>query len=277
MIADLQIDHLMNKVDSPQDAGAWFERCGFTVTPLSLIGSMGLSNRLVLFEPSLAGCANFIELMGVVPGAQVHPGMGQLLAGDEGMRSMVLVSQDAEASRVLLAGDGFAPGEVHHVTRQWELPDESLDLAFDVLLPIAAPLMFNVCRYYTLQHYLRPQWLLHPNGVQRIDSVLGVVEDLAGVAALYERIFGMAPAQLAPGHLLLEPGAISLELFTASAYAAAGGGHHPAGFAGYRLACQEIHETAAWFDRAGVNGDWPAGGNGWVTRAFGNDIWLKRA
>ncbi len=275
MSADLQIDHLMNKVDSPQDAGAWFERCGFTVTPLSVIGSMGLCNRLVLFEPALAGGANFLELMGTVPSAQVQPAMGKLLAGDDGTRSMVLVSQDAHASRAQLAERGFAPGEVHNVTRQWELPGESLDLAFDVLLPMPAPLMFNVCRYYTLQHYLRPQWVQHANGVQRIASVMGVVDDVAEAAAFYERLFGTVPRQVAPGRMLLEPGAIALELFTPEAYTAAGGGQRTAGFAGYSLACKNAGDTVGWFIHAGVTGNWLQRDKTWATQAFGNDIWLS--
>lgn len=275
MSADLQIDHLMNKVDSPQDAGAWFERCGFTVTPLSVIGSMGLCNRLVLFEPAFAGGANFIELMGTVPGAPVQPAMGQLLAGEDGTRSMVLVSQDANATQVQLAQRGFAPAQVHHVTRQWDLPGESLDLAFDVILPMPAPLTFNVCRYYTLQHYLRPQWLRHANGVLRISSVMGVVEDVAQAATFYERLLGVTPRQIRQGHMLFEPGAMALELFSQDAYSAAGGTRgRPPGFSGYRLSCVNARETKAWFAGAGVSGEWVDEGGTWRTRAFGNDIWL---
>lgn len=275
MNVDLQIDHLMNKVDSPQDAGDWFERCGFTVTPLSVIDSMGLCNRLVLFEPDYAGCANFIELMGVIPGAAVQTAMAELLNGKDGSRSMVLMSKDAKVTHAQLKQRGFEPDQVHHVTRQWVLPNETLDLAFDVILPMPAPLTFNVCRYYTLQHYLRPLWLKHKNGVLRISSVMGVVQDVMQAAAYYERLFGLKPRTVSHGHVLFEPGAIALELFSKDTYSESGGTAGTAtGFSGYKLACVDPKETKAWFADAGVDGEWLVKGKTWATRAFGNDVWL---
>lgn len=280
MTAELRIDHLMTKVDSPQDAGAWFERCGFTVTPYSEIGAMGLCNRLVLFDPQVPGMANFIELMGMLPGQVVQPAMAALLAGDEGLRSMVLVSDDAHASRAMLAQRGFNPGAVHHVTRRWELPGENLDLAFDVLLPMAAPLPFNVCRYHTLQHYLRPQWTKHANGVRHVDAVFGVVDEVAHALAFYERLFDTAAQRIGAGHAVLRRGPAALELFNAETYDAFMGRDAKLGMAGlrgYRLRCDDAGVTAGWFRRAGVEATWrevAKGEAGWQVRAFGCDLLL---
>lgn len=277
MNADLKIDHLLTKVDAPQEAGDWFEQCGFTVTPLSVIGSMGLCNRLVLFAPGEPRGANFIELMGTLPGAAVQPAMAQLLSGTDGTRSMVLVSQDAKASRELLAARGFAPGEVHNVTRTWELPGESLDLAFDVLLPMQAPLLFNVCRYYTLEHYLRPQWTRHANGVLRVDAVMGVVADIEEAGAFYERLFSVACETIAPGHKRVRPGDVALDLFTPQSWSVVTGTQRAPGFAGYRLQCEDAEKAAQWFSRAGAKPLFDEARKAWRLTAFGNEVLLADA
>ena len=133
----------------------------------------------------------------------------------------------------------------------------------------------KVTPYYTLQHYLRPQWLTHANGVLRIASVMGVVDDVAQAAAFYERLFGVTPRQIRHEHMLFEPGGIALELFSQEAYLAAGGTRgQPTGFSGYRLACVDVRQTKAWFAGAGVAGEWVDEGRAWRTPAFGNDVWL---
>ena len=46
----LEIDHLLASGD-PEIGGAAYERLGFTVTPISVIGPLGVANRLVLLRP----------------------------------------------------------------------------------------------------------------------------------------------------------------------------------------------------------------------------------
>ncbi len=275
-VAELCIDHLMTKVDSPREAGDWFERCGFSVTPYSEIDAMGLCNRLVLFDPGRPGLANFVELMGVLPDRPVQPAMNQLLAGPAGPRSMVMVSQDAHATRDELLRRGFAPGPVHSVQREWVLPGERLHLAFDVLLPMPAPLPFNVCRYHTLQHYLRPQWLKHPNGARSMAAVLGVVDDVAQAAQFYETLLGAPARDAGPGHAVVVQGPAALELLDAAAYARLTGSTvlRQPGLAGYRLRCDDARATAGWFERAGAAPAWREQAGAWQVAALGCDIFL---
>lgn len=186
-----EIDHLLTKVEHPDDAGAHFERLGFTVTPVSQIDSMGLCNRLVLFAPVAEGSANFIELMGITDLAKMPQGMSDLLQGPQGIRSLVMTTPDAHAARAELLANGYPLGEVHHITRDWVLPDQRLLVEFDVLLPVPAPFAFNVCRYFTLLHYIRPEWTSHGNGVSHLDAVYCVAIEPRITLRYYEDLFGV--------------------------------------------------------------------------------------
>lgn len=234
----VEIDHLLTAVADAKAAGAEFERLGFTVTPLSVIGAMGLANRLVLLDPLTEGTANFIELMALHDPARANAAMRSLLDGPPGIRSMVMASFDAEASRAALEAQGRAPGPVHKVTREWVLPSgERLDVAFDVLLPMPAPFAFNVCRYRTLRHYLRPAWRAHPNGAKSVVAVHAVADDPAAAADFYVRLFDRPAERLADGSLAVGPGAVRLAIATPADFAAAFGrpAPRPGGYAGYTI------------------------------------------
>jgi hypothetical protein len=117
---------------------------------------------------------DFIELMAFQPGAQFQDAMNRVLTGSEVTRSIVLAHEDALACAGHLSALGFAPGEAHHVQRKRVMPGETLDLEFDVLLPIQAPLEFNVRKYFTLQQYLRDEWTTHAYGVSHLSARHGL-------------------------------------------------------------------------------------------------------
>lgn len=249
----LEIDHLLTKVDDPQRAGERMEQLGFTVTPLSGAESRGVCNRIVLFEPFTPGSANFIELMGVVDQQRMGVVMRELLAGPEGTRSMVLATPDADAARAELLGNGYPAGEVQHIERDWVLPGETLHVAFDVILPLPAPLPFNLCRYHTLQHYLRPEWAWHANAIRGLEAVYGVVADPADGADYYSALFGAASVPLEDGVFTVSPGRVALTLYSPAAWQAAFGLAQAApGFTGYRLRSVALDTTKDLLARAGV-------------------------
>jgi len=251
----VEIDHLLTAVADAEAAGADFERLGFTVTPLSVIGSMGLANRLVLLDPLTQGTANFIELMALHDPARANPTMRSLLDGAPGIRSLVMASFDAEATRAALEAQGHAPGPVHKVAREWVLPSgERLDVAFDVLLPTAAPFAFNVCRYHTLQHYLRPEWRAHPNGSQSLVAVHAVTEDPAAATAFYAQLLGRPAERGEHGSFAVGPGAVRLTISTPSHAAALFGGDPPkaAGYVGYTIRVGNLAKAAALLASRGV-------------------------
>jgi Glyoxalase-like domain len=269
-----KLDHLLTKVSDSHAAGQWFEARGFTVSPVSIIASMGIQNRLVLFNSGVAGTANFIELMAIQPGAQVQDAMGRLLSSADGTRSIVLVTEDAHACASHLSALGFAPGEVHHVQRKWELPGETLDLEFDVLLPIQAPLKFNVCKYFTLQHYLRDEWTTHANGVSHLSAIHGVVKAAEHAAETFARVLGRVPEKVTVGHHKIVSEAVSLHVFESAAYEEFSGKLRPEGIVGYALESKNLdltfdylHKTNTPIERLG-----PKGG---LIEAFGNDVFIR--
>jgi hypothetical protein len=207
-----EIDHLLASGD-PHAGGAQYERLGFTVTPISVIEGLGVANRLILLTPMTPGTANFFECMGVVDAARAAANpMGALLAGPPGVRSMVMGTNDAQASYEALARDGYPFGKPIDVEREWRLPDgEVLKPAFRVTLPAEGPLRFNFCQYRTLHYYLREQWLRHENGARHLTAVYAVADGAGAVARHFEKTFSSKARELGGVHSVT-PGAVELRV-----------------------------------------------------------------
>jgi hypothetical protein len=207
-----EIDHLLGSAVDPQRGGEEYERLGFTVTPLSIIESIGVGNRMVLLRPLTANTANFIECMGIVDRARVPPTMADLLGGSEGMRSMVLSGPDARASHAQLKRDGFEFLPPLDLEREWTLPSgEILRPAFLVTLPAPAPLRFNFCQYRNLQPYLRAEWLAHENGAQHLSSVLAIADNAEAAVKPFEVVFARQ-ARNRDGIFSVGPGKVQLRV-----------------------------------------------------------------
>lgn len=209
----LEIDHVLCAAN-PSEGREQYERLGFNLTPISIIESMGIGNRLILFPALTPGAANFIELMGVVDPWRVAAGpMADILSGPPGVRSMVLCSPDAQYSYETLSRDGYPFAPPLDIEREWRLPEgEVLRPSFRVALPIAAPLQFNFCQYRTLHYYLRPEWLEHSNGALHLTRVFALSAEPGVVASYYERVFSTRARvtqglqELGPGRCLLTIG-----------------------------------------------------------------------
>lgn len=219
----LEIDHLMCGVDDAEQAGASFERMGFRVTPFSVIESMGLGNRCVLFASRTPGAACYLELMSILDASKVPAAMTRTLAGGERVKSMVLATPDGDAChRSLLAGGFAPPSPPIHLQRDWHFPGgETVRPAFAVILPMPAQLLFNVCQHKTLPLYLRPEWTSHPNGALGFDSVIAVARDPQVTLGFYERLFGAPTATDATGFARVSPAKVGLRVGTAAALAVA--------------------------------------------------------
>jgi catechol 2,3-dioxygenase-like lactoylglutathione lyase family enzyme len=219
----IEIDHLMCGVQDAQRAGASFERMGFRVTPLSAIEPMGLGNRCVLFQSATPGAACYLELMSILDHAKAPANMLRTLSGGERVKSMVMVTADCDACYQALLAGGFAPPSPPiHLQRDWHFPGgETVRPAFAVILPMPAPLTFNVCQHKTLPLYLRPDWTSHPNGALRLDSVIAVARDPDFVTRFYERLFGARAVRDASGVARVSPANVALRVGTAAALRAA--------------------------------------------------------
>jgi hypothetical protein len=207
-----EIDHLLGSAADPQHGGEKYARLGFTVTPLSIIESIGVGNRMVLLQPLTANTANFVECMGIVDSARVPPTMAELLGGSEGIRSMVLSGPDARTSHTQLKLNGYEFLPPLDLEREWALPSgEILRPAFLVTLPAPAPLRFNFCQYRNLHPYLRTEWLAHENGAQHLTGVLAIADSAEAAVRPFETVFA-SPARNRDGIFSTGPGKVRLQV-----------------------------------------------------------------
>jgi len=255
----LEIDHLLTYVADLGRAAQSYERLGFTLSPVSHITSMGIANRLVLLHAPTAGAGNFIELMGVADAAALPEAMRAPLSGAQGIKSMVLATPDAgQAYRQLSeAGYGFAPPS--HVKREWALPGEaSVWPEFDVLLPIPAPLSFNLCQYYNLELYQRESWRRHPNTATSLLAAFAVGDAPARQAAYFEQLFGARSRSMPDGGVAVSPAAVDLILYGPDDFAARfgqlpqGWDGSGLGYAGYRIGVADLAALRACLQGNGV-------------------------
>src|SRR5688572_10710612 len=112
-----EMDHLLTYVRDLDAAASLFRRMGFTLSPISRIESMGISNHLVLMTPLTAGCGNYIELMASHNRSALPPPMVKTLSGGEGIKSMVLAGADIGRAQSAIAAAGFAVAAPFHVRR----------------------------------------------------------------------------------------------------------------------------------------------------------------
>jgi len=183
------IDHVMIHVPASQSAGAVFERLGFAVTPKSEMP--GLSNRLVCFgdTPHQTGVCNYFELMALEDAETAPPPMPRLLNGF-GPVSTVMAVDDAHAVTERLQQGGMAIGPVLELERDWALPDGTVVTpAFSVAIPNLgqAPIYWNYCRHKTPCHYVRQEFVTHPNTALAFDAVYAIVGDPDAAAAHFAR------------------------------------------------------------------------------------------
>lgn len=208
------IDHLLTNVTSLDAAADFFRRMGFTLSPISRIDGMGISNHMVLMHPRGQGRANYIELMAAHDVTKLPPPMVPILTGPNGIGSMVLstVQLDALHERIVELGYKCAPPV--HVQREWKIPGESSVFPeFDVIMPVEAPLRFNACKYYNIELYLRPEWLEHQNTALRVTHVFAVTDQRAD-AAIYEKVFGRTATLSADGGYSVAAGDFVLDVMT---------------------------------------------------------------
>lgn len=210
-----EIDHLLTYVENLDQSAQTYQRLGFSLTPISHNTAMGVVNRLVLLQARTPGTANFVELMGVCEAERLPAAMRSLLSGRPGIKSMVMATPDATEAYRELSAAGYGFGPPHHVRREWVLPDgASVWPEFDVLLPIPAPLPFNVCQYHNLQLYQREDWQRHANTAVSLLAAFAVTPDPVQHTGYFEALFGQASRRTSDGGFSVTPGAVHLVIYS---------------------------------------------------------------
>lgn len=251
------IDHVVSAVADPESAGELLSAMGFTVTPLSVMNNVGVANRLVLFQPQAAGVANFIELMGVVDPQKVIAPLRPFLRGVGGYRWLVLSGPDAASTHERLVRERYPFGEPIAVKRDWVLPTgEVLQVAFNVMMPIDAPIPFNFCEYRTLQHYIRPEFLNHPNGAEMLTGILCESQRPQECQGYFETLFGTRCTPVAKDIHAVTPGHVDLLVGDSAAWQLVLGrklapsANSPHKMLGCRIKVRDLAQTETWLRRA---------------------------
>lgn len=253
-----EIDHLLTHVRDLDAAASLFRRMGFTLSPISRVETMGISNHLVLMSPPTSNFANYIEFMASHDRTKLPPPMVRTLSGGEGIKSMVLGAADIDVARKAIVAAGFDAAAPFHVKREWVIaPGESVFPEFNVILPVEAPLVFNCCRYFNVDLYLRPEWLRHENGAKGMRRVIAAANAPAAVAAPLGALFERAPVQ-AGDAVRTTPGQVDLDLMTPDAVKERYGievgplEQDAARYVGYVIAVESLDILVGCLDRGGV-------------------------
>jgi hypothetical protein len=181
------IDHPIIAVRDMAAARAAYERLGFTVTPRGTHPEWGTGNWCIMFE------RDYLELRGIIDPHQTH-NLERFLAEREGLMGIALGTDDAQRSYETLAQRGMSPQQVRQLSRNFELPEGTVQPRFSLcFLDVADTpgLMWVVlCQHLTPELLRRPAWLRHPNGARGVRAVTGVAPDLAEAAERHTKIFG---------------------------------------------------------------------------------------
>lgn len=199
------IDHALIGVADLERARESFERLGFTTTPRGRHIGWGTGNYTIMFE------RDYVELLGVIDPTQYIHGLDKFLETGEGLLNVALGSDDAEASYRWFQAQGVNAAPAERLQRLLEVDggDETLQFR-NVHLPrdLTPGLNTFACEHLTPDEIRRPSWLSHPNGANGIAEVTIVMENLDGVRAAYERLFGeeAVSGDERKGHITVDAG-----------------------------------------------------------------------
>lgn len=179
-------DHTLIGVADLEAACETWRRLGFTTTARGRHIGWGTANYCIMFE------RDYIELLGIVDATQFVNGLDdQLARRGEGLLGLAFAADDVQAVHAALPPGTTAPPR--GLSRLLELPEGTVEPAFKLLhfeagaMPAVSSF---VCQHLTPDLLRRPEWLEHVNGAISLEGVTTVVEDPAGLAPAYARVFG---------------------------------------------------------------------------------------
>lgn len=213
-----RLDHPVIAVRDLEAARSVYERLGFIVPPRGRHREWGTGNWCIQFSNT------YLELRGPLQPSHA-PQTRELLAfieRREGLMGIAFGTTGARATYDSFAAAGLHPTPVKSLTRDFELPDGTVPVSFELcFLPREeTPGLMHVvvCEHLTPERLRRPEWLQHPNGTRRVAGLVAVAEDPGAAVGAWDRLFerirpvdGGIEAEVDDGWiLLLDPGALRL-------------------------------------------------------------------
>jgi len=185
------IDHPVIAVRSMTDARDNFERLGFVVPPRGAHLEWGTGNWCVMMA------RDYLELRGVVDETRYLHGLDHFLERHgEGLMWCAFATENGMRARTELMRRGVRLQEPRELTRRFELSDGDVAVRFRLFFfadgELPGLMSSLICEHLTPTVLRRPEWMVHPNGAQGVQSVTAVVSDLDHLAAQMTRAFGGA-------------------------------------------------------------------------------------
>jgi hypothetical protein len=181
------IDHVIVGVRDLEGARQAWTRLGFTVTPRGRHIGWGTGNYCIMFRD------DYLELLGIVDGAQFTNRLDEFLATREGAMGLAFATRAGAGTAAELARRGLHPSEPRDLARALELPEGTVMPRFRLvhLPPEDTPgLSAFVCEHLSPELLRRPAWLEHANGAAGLRGVTVIVDETEPVRLAYERLFG---------------------------------------------------------------------------------------
>jgi hypothetical protein len=219
------LDHLMLASANLTEAKNTFQRLGFTVTPYRTNEPMGGGktggrggNHLVMMTPTNDRMANYLELAYADPD-HAAPFMKDILGKGRGLAMLVHSGENLQQLNEAWQSEGLPPCSLYELNTDFTDPETGVTdkIHFEVLVPTEnqGPFAVNACQYLEREHYLRKDWLEHPNGARHWSCVQTVVDDLSSCETFLKQVYGAEPSRSGET-LVIEHGAQRLELFSKS-------------------------------------------------------------
>jgi catechol 2,3-dioxygenase-like lactoylglutathione lyase family enzyme len=214
------LDHIViDTRDRIDEAAARFTALGFRLTPRGH-HTLGSSNHLAMFA------TDYLELLGFGGGGTTR---AEIETFPIGLNGLVFKTDDADATHRHAAAAGLPIKPVQAFSRPVTLAGRTSDARFRTtrLDPNEVPMgRVYFCEHLTPELVWRPEWQNHPNGARTIARIVVATPDPARSAALFQALFGLAPAEengrlgFAAGTARVElapPGAVAAEFGAAAA------------------------------------------------------------
>lgn len=192
------IDHVViatRDLDSTQDS---FRRMGFTLTPRGH-HTLGSQNHCVMFG------RDYFELLMVpqrLPGREYYYDFARI--GD-GLAAVALKTDNARGAYGELSAAALAPSEPVDFSRPVQLPEGAKSASFRITqlgLEQTPGGQVFLCQHFTRDVVWRPEYQRHANTAIGLAALVILSNEVAAIAAAYERLFDVKARTIDEGLLI---------------------------------------------------------------------------
>jgi catechol 2,3-dioxygenase-like lactoylglutathione lyase family enzyme len=212
----LGIDHAAILVRDLTASEAAYRALGFKPTPIGHHTGVGTANHCIMLD------RDYFEILAVVAPAPINKEWKDAAERRQGLWGLALMTNDVRASHAALKAAGFSPTDPVTLSRPVDMPEGPTVARFTLtyLEPTAVPGMrLFLCQHHTRDVVWRPDYLGQPNGATALSHATVMIDDPAGAAGAYARVFGTTPRPIAGG-IAIPAGKAEIRLITPAQAAA---------------------------------------------------------